>query len=104
MNRKEISEKLNKTYKSMISSDFDSVVHKIKNKKGVLLDMNEKESKSMRGLVVSLLAVCILCVGVLVIDKTKQLIENYKQKAISSIDFIGNNQYKQEIIKIINLL
>lgn len=39
MNRKEISEKLNKTYKSMISSDFDSVVHKIKNKKGVLLDM-----------------------------------------------------------------
>lgn len=72
MNRKEISEKLNKTYKSMISSDFDSVVHKIKNKKGVLLDMNEKESKSMRGLVVSLLAVCILCVGVLVIDKTKQ--------------------------------
>ena len=39
-----------------------------------------------------------------VIDKTKQLIENYKQKAISSIDFVENNQYKQEIIKIINLL
>ena len=39
-----------------------------------------------------------------VIDKTKQLIKTYKQKAIKSIDFIENNPYKQEIINIINQL
>ena len=39
-----------------------------------------------------------------IIDKTKQLIETYKQNATDSISFIENNKYKQEILNLINSL
>ena len=35
-----------------------------------------------------------------IINKTKQLISNYVNEAINSIDFIPDNEYKQEIIRL----
>ena len=66
MKTKDIKENINKEMECLISSDFSSVISKIENKKGVIIEMEKPKHKNSKllGLSLSFAAIILVMIGV----------------------------------------
>ena len=66
MKTKDIKENINKEMECLISSDFSSVISKIENKKGVIIEMEKPKRKNSKllGLSLSFAAIILVMIGV----------------------------------------
>lgn len=62
MNRKEIKNKLNSEFNSLVTSNFDSVISKIENKKGDMIIMEKEKPNKMFKLSFAAILVFVACV------------------------------------------